>query len=180
MSAALEGATERSSPSIALAVILILFGVLAIASPIYASFGVVRVVSWLVTFDGLVQLIYAFQSKGVGRIIWKVLVALLYLATGLILLTHPLLGLAGFTLMVALFFVAEGLMDLSTYMLTRRGEGSGWLLMHGLLAVILGFMLWRRWPFASLWAIGTLVGISMLLSGVTRLGMAMAIRKAAR
>jgi uncharacterized membrane protein HdeD (DUF308 family) len=63
--------------------------------------------------------------------------------------------------------------------MTRSIGGSGWLLLHGLVTLALGFMIWTRWPLSSLWLIGTLVGISMVLTGVTRLMMALEIRKIA-
>jgi uncharacterized membrane protein HdeD (DUF308 family) len=38
-------------------------------------------------------------------------------------------------------------------------------------------MIWRSWPFSSAWAIGTLVGISMLFSGFSRLMLAMSAKR---
>jgi hypothetical protein len=45
--------------------------------------------------------------------------------------------------------------------------------------LVLGLMIWRQWPGSSFRAIGILVGISMLLTGVTRLMMALEVRKLA-
>jgi uncharacterized membrane protein HdeD (DUF308 family) len=42
--------------------------------------------------------------------------------------------------------------------------------------LILGLMVWRQWPSSSLWVIGTLVGISMILTGTTRLMLSVAAR----
>jgi uncharacterized membrane protein HdeD (DUF308 family) len=176
-----EAFTKPSSKSsILLAVILILFGVLAVALPIATSIQVARILAWLVILTGLVQFIYAFRSEAVRRIIWNVLVSILYVAAGAYLLMRPFIGLAGLTFVIVLFFVAEGVMDLSAYIMMRQSKGSRWLLVHGLIALILAGMLWRHWPFDSFWAIGMFVGISMLLSGTTRLAMAVGVRKAAQ
>jgi uncharacterized membrane protein HdeD (DUF308 family) len=181
MSTALEATLQRSSRwSLIFAIILILLGLLAITLPTATSVGVVKVLAWLVIFDGFVQLVYAFQSEGVGRITWKLLVALLYLGAGVYLLANPLLGLAGLTLLLAILFFAEGVMDLTAYFVTRRGESSVSLLLHGILSIILGLVIWRRWPSDSFWVIGTIVGISMFLSGLSRLLMALEARKHAR
>jgi uncharacterized membrane protein HdeD (DUF308 family) len=172
--------SQRSSnPSLGLPIILIILGVLAIALPMATSVGVVRILAWLVIFDGVAQLFFAFQAEGAGRTTWKLLVAILYLGGGIYLLVHPLVGLAGLTFLLAIFFFAEGFMDIVTYIATRRIGGSGWLLLHGIVTLILGLMVWTRWPLSSLWMIGTLVGISMLLTGVTRLMMALEVRKLA-
>src|SRR5262252_2344867 len=98
-------ATLGSGRSITWAVLLILFGFLAIALPLGTSLGVVTIVSWLVVFGGVSQLIHAFQSQGVGNIAWKLLVAAVYLAAGLYFVFHPLIGVASFTLALAWFFV---------------------------------------------------------------------------
>jgi uncharacterized membrane protein HdeD (DUF308 family) len=55
--------------------------------------------------------------------------------------------------------------------------GSGWLLVDGIVTLILAIMIWRAWPSSSLWAIGTLVGISMVFSGCARLTISLAARR---
>ena len=67
-----------SSTSLVWPIVLILIGILALLLPVATSFGVARVLSWLLFFDGIIQFFDAFKSEGVGRILWKVLVALLY------------------------------------------------------------------------------------------------------
>jgi uncharacterized membrane protein HdeD (DUF308 family) len=160
-------------------IVLILIGILALALPVATSFGVARVLSWLLLFDGIIQFFYAFKSERVGRILWKVLVALLYVGGGIYLLLNPLVGMAGLTLMLAVFFFAEGIMDLFTYLFGSKSNGAHWLLLHGLVTMLLGLMILRRWPLNSLWAVGILAGVSILLSGVTRLLLALAIRRQA-
>jgi len=173
-----RGLLPRSSPtSLAWPIIFILIGVLALALPVATSFAVARILAWVLVFDGIFQLFYAFKSEGVGRILWKVLVAVLYVVGGLYLLANPLLKMAGLTLVLAIFFVVEGIMDLSTYLFSAKTEGSHWLLIHSVVAIVLGFMIWRRWPVSSLWAVGVLAGVSIFLSGVTRLMLALAIRR---
>jgi len=164
-------------PSILLSILLIIFGFLAITLPVAASLGVALVIGWLVLFSGLVQLIHAFQSKGIGHVVWKVLVAGFYLAAGAYLIARPALGLAGLTFALAIFFVAVGLVDVSAYFSTRKSVGSSWMLLDGIVTLVLGLMIWNRWPATSLWVLGTLVGISMVMTGITRLMMAVAARK---
>jgi uncharacterized membrane protein HdeD (DUF308 family) len=168
--------TLGSGKSIVWAILLIAFGFLAIALPFATSWGVVVVIAWLIIFSGGVQFIHAFQSKGIGSIVWKLLVAVLYLIVGLYFLLNPLLGVAAFTFALAIFFVAEGLVDLVAYFRNRSVTGSGWILFDGVVTLILGLMVWRQWPSSSLWVIGTLVGISMILTGATRLMLSVTAR----
>jgi uncharacterized membrane protein HdeD (DUF308 family) len=165
-----------SGKSIVWAILLIAFGFLAIALPFATSWGVVVIIAWLIVFSGGFQFIHAFQSKGIGSIVWKLLVAVLYLIVGLYFLINPLLGVAAFTFALAILFIAEGLVDLVAYFQNRSATGSGWILFDGIVTLILGLMVWRQWPSSSLWVIGTLVGISMILTGTTRLMLSVAAR----
>jgi uncharacterized membrane protein HdeD (DUF308 family) len=166
-----------SGGSIVWAILLIIFGFLAIALPFATSWGVVVVIAWLIVFSGGFQFIHAFQSHGVGHILWKLLVAVLYLIVGLYFLLHPVLGVAAFTFALAIFFVVEGIFDLVAYFQGRRAPGSGWILFDGIVTLILGLLVWRQWPSSSLWVIGTLVGISMIFTGMTRLMLSLAARR---
>jgi uncharacterized membrane protein HdeD (DUF308 family) len=175
--ATVDRSQQFSKPSLALPIILIILGVLAISLPMVMSVGVVRLLAWLIIFDGVAQLFFAFQTEGVGRVSWKLLVSLLYIGGGIYLIARPLAGLAALTLALAIFFCAEGIIDVFAYIFTRRSDGSPWLLLHGIVTLFLGLMIWKQWPVSSFWVIGTLVGVSMLLTGVTRLMMALEVRK---
>ena len=163
--------------SIVWSILLIVFGFVALASPMAISFGAAIIIGWLVFIGGLVQLIHAFQSKGIGHIVWKLMVAAFYLAAGVYMIARPALGLAAVTLGLAICFCATGIADIIAWFSTRKSGGSGWMLLNGIVTLFLGFMIWNRWPATSLWFLGTLLGISMLMAGMTRLMMAMAVRK---
>ena len=174
--------TDRVTPlgsgsSVAWAVLLIVFGFLAIALPFGTSLGVVMILSWLIVFSGVFQLVHAFQTQGVGTVAWKVLVALVYLVAGVYFIFHPVMGVASFTLALAWFLSAEGVMDLIAYFQNRGAIGAGWILLDGIITVLLGVLVWKHWPSSSRWVIGTLVGISMIMTGITRLMMHLAARR---
>ena len=168
-----------SGKSIVWAIVVILFGFLAIALPLATSLGVVIVIAWLILLAGGFQLIHAFQSKGIGSTLWKIVVAILYVLVGIYFLLNPLLGVASFTLVLAIFFVAEGVLDLVIYFQNRTAGGAGWILLNGIITLILGIMVWRQWPSSSMWLIGTLVGFSMIMTGTARLMISLAARRAA-
>jgi uncharacterized membrane protein HdeD (DUF308 family) len=174
-----HGLKRATGASVVLSILLIIFGMLALTLPIVSSIGVAILIGWLVVFDGAAQFIHAFQSTGIGNTVWKLLVAGFYVVAGGYLLTHPALGAAGLTLVLGVFLFAEGVTDVIAYFSTRKTGSSGWVLVDGIVTVVLGFMIWDQWPSTSLWVIGTLVGISMVMTGITRLMMALAVRKLA-
>jgi uncharacterized membrane protein HdeD (DUF308 family) len=173
------GLKRASQASLVLSIVLIIFGVLAIALPMATSVGVVIVIGWLAVLDGIVQLVHAFRSKGVGHIAWKLLVAVVYIVAGGYFIAHPVLATATFTLVLGIFLFAEGVVDIVAYFATRKSGSSPWMLLDGIVTLFLGFLIWNQWPVSSLWVIGTLVGISMIFTGTTRLMMTLAVRKLA-
>jgi uncharacterized membrane protein HdeD (DUF308 family) len=156
---------------------MIVVGVIALWLPIASSVGVARLLGWLMVFDGVFQLIHAYRSEGVGHVVWKVLVAVLFLIAGIYFLMHPFLAVAIVTLALALFFLVEGLVEVFSYFSTRQAGASSWMLVNGIVSIILAAMIWRHWPTGSLWVLGVLVGIGLLMIGTSRLMMALAIRR---
>jgi uncharacterized membrane protein HdeD (DUF308 family) len=172
--------SSRLKPSIFWPVIMIVVGILALWLPVASSIGVARLLGWLMVFDAGFQLIHTFRSEGVGHVVWKVLVALIYLAVGIYFLTHPLLAVAVVTLALATFFLVEGLVDVFSYFATRETRASFWILVNGIVSIILAVMIWRHWPTGSLWVLGVLVGVGLLMTGLSRLMIALAIRAYAK
>jgi uncharacterized membrane protein HdeD (DUF308 family) len=162
----------------AVSVLMIVVGVLAIAMPLWAGIGISVLVSWLIFLMGFAYLVYAFAARGVSGFLWRLLLGIFYVAGGLYLVFHPGLSLVSLTLVLAIILFAEGLMQIFSYFSLRVLPGSGWLLFDGIVTLALGLMIGLSWPSASAWAIGTLVGVNFLFSGITRLAYTGACRKA--
>jgi uncharacterized membrane protein HdeD (DUF308 family) len=93
------------------------------------------------------------------------------------MLWHPVLGVAALTLLLAALFLLEGVLDLVLFFHLRSLHGASWMLFDGIVTLILALMIYAQWPSSSIWAIGTLVGVSMIISGITRVMMSLAVRK---
>jgi uncharacterized membrane protein HdeD (DUF308 family) len=163
--------------AIALSVLLILAGILAIVVPPAAGIGVAIVIAWLVLLGGIAHLAIAWHIRSTGGMIWELLVGLLYLAVAVYMLLWPVAGLASLTLLLAAYLFGRGILELILGFRIRHISGSSWLFFDGVIALILGAMIGLSWPSSSEWAIGTLIGISMLFAGINRLPMALAARK---
>jgi uncharacterized membrane protein HdeD (DUF308 family) len=168
---------QASGWSIVWGVLLILFGIVAIGSPLLAAVAVNALIAWLIIFAGVVHLVVAFHAHGAGSLLWKLLVGVAYIAFGGYLLLHPLLGVASLTLVLASLFFIEGVLDVVLYFNLRPTRGAGWVLFDGLVTLLLASFIGFHWPSSSAWAIGTLVGVSMIMSGVARVMMSLGIRK---
>ena len=68
------------------------------------------------------------------------------------------------TLLIAMFLVFQGVFRIVAALAVRYPHW-GWVLLDGIVSLLLGILIWRRWPVSSLWVIGLFVGIEMLLNG---------------
>jgi uncharacterized membrane protein HdeD (DUF308 family) len=168
---------QASGWSIVWGVLLIVFGIVAIGTPLLAAVAVNALIAWLIILAGVVHLVVAFHAHGAGSMIWKLLVGLAYIFIGGYLLVHPLLGVASLTLLLASLFLIEGILDIVLYFNLRPARGAGWVLFDGLVTLLLAVFIGMHWPSSSAWAIGTLVGVSLIMSGVARLMMSLAVRR---
>jgi uncharacterized membrane protein HdeD (DUF308 family) len=159
-------------------VLLIILGVLAMGLPFLAAVAVNGIIAWLIVLAGVVHLTVAFHSREAGSVIWRLLVGLAYIFFGAYLIARPALGVVSLTLVLASLFLVEGILNIALFFKVRAVHGSSWLLIDGIITLLLGLMIYSQWPSSSAWAIGTLVGVSMIISGVTRVMMSLAARKA--
>ena len=169
---------QASTRSILWGVALIVLGMVAVASPFLAAVVVNTVIAWLIVVAGVVHLMLAFHAFRAGSMLWRLLVGLAYVFFGGYLIVHPGLGVASLTLLLASLFLVEGVLEVVLYFQMRSMQGSSWLLVDGIITLLLGGMIYAQWPSSSAWAIGTLVGVSMIVSGVTRVMLSLAVRQA--
>jgi uncharacterized membrane protein HdeD (DUF308 family) len=174
-----DGVKRASGWSIALGVLMIVAGMLAILAPLLAGVVVIYVVAWTAIFNGVAQLVYGFRSHSGGKLVLEVLLGLLYIAAGIFILIHPEGGLLALTLIIACILLVYGVFALVLAFQMRPLPGWGWVLFDAIVTVLLGFLIWRHWPVNAGWIVGTLLGISFISSGVSRLMVSLAVRKLA-
>jgi uncharacterized membrane protein HdeD (DUF308 family) len=155
---------------------MIVAGILAIASPLSAGIAVNILIAWLLVFSGCAHLVFAWHTRSAGGFVWELLLGILYIFIGAYLLMHPLAGLESLTIALAIYLFLEAILEFVLGFTFRPLPGSGWLLFDGIITLILAVMIWRTWPINTPWIIGTLVGISMLFSGTSRLMLSLAAR----
>jgi uncharacterized membrane protein HdeD (DUF308 family) len=160
-------------------VLLVILGMLAIAEPFLAAVALATFVAWLLIFVGIVHVALAFHAHSGKAMAWKLLVGVAYLFIGGYLLFRPVLGVASLTLMLAFLFLVEGVLDFMLWWKSRSTRGAFWILVDSIITLLLGGMIYVHWPSSSFYAIGTLLGISLIISGVTRVMLSLAVRSLA-
>jgi uncharacterized membrane protein HdeD (DUF308 family) len=170
---------RASTLTILWGVSLVCLGMFAVASPLIAAVAVDALIGWLIILAGVVHLVVAFHSREAGSVIWRLLVGLAYICFGGYVIARPALGVVSLTLLLASLFLMEGIFNIVLFFRAPTTLRSGWFLVDGIVTLLLGLMIYMQWPSSSAWAIGTLVGVSLIFSGVTRVMVALTVRKAA-
>jgi len=162
---------------LALGIVLIILGTAAIVSPFYGTLAGARVFGWLMFFGGVVTAVHAFSARGWGGVILQVLIAIVWIIGGIWLLTQPLAGAITLTIVLIAVLLVQGLFSAIEAFQIRPTEGWGWMLASGIASIILGIMLWMKFPSSALWAIGLLFGFGLIFNGWSFVALALAARK---
>ena len=163
--------------SMGLAVLLILAGLLAILAPLVSGIAITLIVGWILVMVGAFHFLLAWKRHHASSILWESLIGVLYLIAGLYLILHPILGLTSLTLILAVYLLFKGTFEIIHYFQLRSRGSATWLLINGVINLVLALLIWRSWPFSSVWVIGSLIGISILFTGFSRLMLTMGARR---
>ncbi|MFM2079727.1 MAG: hypothetical protein RLZZ124_889 [Cyanobacteriota bacterium] len=147
------------------AVLLFLAAAASVTLPFLSATALALSMGVVATIAGVTQLLRIGQSAGSGGRLFRGLTALLYLAAGLWLVINPVAAEVSLTLFIGLLLLFEGVMELAAAAAAPVGARTA-VLLDGLLTALLGGLLVAEWPSDSLWAVGTLFGLSLFLSGL--------------
>jgi uncharacterized membrane protein HdeD (DUF308 family) len=156
---------KRGNLLLFLGVLTVILGMLCMAATLVTGLAVGMLVGGLLLVGGVVRLIFAFKAESWGSGVFRFITGALSVLCGLIMLGRPLLGLASLTLVLAVYFLVDGIFQMITAFQIKPQQGWGWVLFSGLAAFLLGYLIWSQWPFSGVWAVGILVGINLFMSG---------------
>jgi len=159
-------------------VVLVVLGVLAIMAPRISGIAVQLLLGWLLILAGIAWTMYASHARSWGSGLWEALVGILAVIGGVIIIARPLLSLEILTWILAVYFIATGVLKLALAFELRPTQGWGWTLFNGAISVFLGVIVMRQWPFSGLWLVGTLVGIDMIFGGFSLIRISTGARQA--
>jgi uncharacterized membrane protein HdeD (DUF308 family) len=163
-----------------LGIALIVLGVIAILTPVIAGSAVVIVIGVVMLAAGISQI-----ARGLGAPAWseKILtttLGVISVIAGLLVLGHPILGLTFLTLLLVGYFLIEGVWKIVISFQYRPAAGWAGLLISGVLSFLLGWLIWKQWPVSGIWAVGILVGVNLLSTGIALMTLSSAANTLAR
>ncbi|MGE9294793.1 MAG: HdeD family acid-resistance protein [Puniceicoccales bacterium] len=160
-------------------IIMIILGVLAVMLPGPFSLGLEQFLGWLILFSGILQAFAALQHiqvKGQG---WAVLNGVFMAIAGGLMIALPMAGVLVLTVILTAFYFADGALKLMAVAQGKNVPGRGMILVNGVLGIIIAGIVISEWPISASWFIGIIVGVNLLLGGMTLLTLASAAKKAA-
>ncbi len=156
------------------AIIFILLGIFALASPVAFSLGLELLLGWVFIVAGIVQGIRSFQTYKSPNVFLSILGAILYLGVGVIMVKYPISGLLTLGLLVAILFFLDGAFKISFSLQLRPAARWGWIFFSGILSLILAVLILCSFPTSATWILGILVGVNLLFTGISQLFITMA------
>jgi len=149
-------------------VIMVILGALAVIWPQISTVAADIYVGWIFLFSGIVGLVTIFFAPSIPAFLWSLLTAALSLIVGVLLLWHPVQGVVSLTLVLIAFFIVEGLFQIAAAIRYRNAfSGSwGWMVMSGIADLVLAWLIISGWPGTASWALGLIVGVNLITSGL--------------
>jgi uncharacterized membrane protein HdeD (DUF308 family) len=152
--------------------VVLIAGVFALISPLVAGAFFTVMVGAMMLIAGITRVIDAFQGGG----FWSGLFGAVYCIVGLKIMLTPLTGLLALTMILVIYFLVVGITEIIAAFKIRPVDGWGYLLFSGIVSVLLSLMIWNQWPLSGAWAVGVLVGIQLMISGMTMITVGSAIK----
>ena len=149
-------------------VIMMILGFVAVIWPQISTVAVNAYVGWMFLFSGIVGLVVMFLAPSIPAFLWSLLTAALSLIVGVLLLWHPIAGVVSLTLVLIAFFIVEGIFQIATAVKYRDAlpDSWGWMVMSGIADLILAGLMISGWPGTAVWALGLIVGVNLITSGL--------------
>jgi uncharacterized membrane protein HdeD (DUF308 family) len=165
---------------LAFGIITLVAGVVVLAWPgrtlvvIAVLFGIQLIVT------GIFRFVAAFATDDLtgGTRVLFALLGVLSLIIGLYAVRHVLITLLALSLLLGIFWIVNGVVELFTVLSHREMRGRGWTALMGALSIIAGIIL-LAYPSISLVVLAVILSVWLLVFGIMQIILAIQIRSLA-
>ena len=177
MATAIDG-KKNSGGLLFMGVVMVILGLIGLSMEVALTLTTLIFFGFLVLFAGVAQLVHVFQGQGLKSKLWDLLIALVYIASGIAVIVHPAATAVWFTLFIASALVVAGIFRILLGFQMRANDVNawGWIVFGGIISIVLGSMIFSAWPISGLWVIGMFIAIELLLQGFTLISIALAAK----
>ena len=159
--------------------LVLLIGILAIVYPFgFGKFTVILIGSFLI-IGGILRVAFALLSPTMGALLWRYLYGFLMIFAGIYIIMNPESGLEALTLVMAIYFIIDGITN-AFYSFSLMPIGGGfYLLLSGIISLLLGILIFSKWPESSNYILGIYLGIKLAFDGLGLFLAGQSVKKAA-
>jgi uncharacterized membrane protein HdeD (DUF308 family) len=161
---------------VTLGALLVAVGVIALGSLVTTALVTVTIVGLMLVVGGVVEILHGLRAQAWGRFLWELLSGALTVLCGIFAIVDPLLASAAITLLIGLALIVGGAMRIVLGIELRHAESWVWVVLGGLVTLLCGVLIASRWPFSSLWVIGALLGVNLIIHGATWIQFGLVLR----
>jgi len=161
---------------VALGIIYVLAGLIALYSVVSATVVSVFVVGIMMLIAGVAEVINAFQIKTWGKFFLWILLGALYILAGFVTFENPLLAAALLTLVLGASLIASGIMRIVLAFNMKEGTPWAGVVFSGVITFLLGFIILIHWPVSSLYILGLFLGIDLVFAGAGWIGVGIGLQ----
>jgi len=177
--ASLEPLRAKSGWIVALGVVYIVAGFVALGSVVLATVASVFFVGIMMLIAGIAEVINAFQLKTWGKFLLWVLLGCLYIVAGFVTVQNPLLAAAVLTLILGIALIASGIMRMALSLSMMAGAPWVAVMVSGVITFLIGLIILAHWPVASLYILGLFLGVDLIIAGASWIGIGLGLRRTA-
>jgi uncharacterized membrane protein HdeD (DUF308 family) len=167
----------KSGWIIALGVVYVIAGFIALGSVVLATVASVLIVGVMMIVAGAAELINAFQIKSWGKFLIWVLLGVLYIVAGFVTFENPLFAALVLTLILGASLVVSGIMRLVLAFSMKRETPWIWVALSAIITLVLGLLILARWPINSIYILGIFLGVDLIIAGIGWIGLGAGLRR---
>jgi uncharacterized membrane protein HdeD (DUF308 family) len=149
---------------LALGIAMVVLGTIAIGDAVVATEAATVLFGFLLLAGGIAEIVSAFWAGKWSATLVHMLIGVLYTVVGLMIIDTPVASALQLTLIIAFFLIFGGIFRI-VFALHERFTGWGWVMLNGAVSLLLGFLIYKQWPYSGMWIIGLFVGIELIFNG---------------
>lgn len=148
-------------------VISILGGIFAFFNPLSASFAAEQLAGFIFLLVGVLQFIALFRAHSTTGKVLAAIGGVFGILIGIELLQNPLQGILTLTMVIAILFMATGIVRAVVAFGLRKTVAFIPLLISGLISIALAIMIFSGYPQSATYILGVLLAVELVSNGIS-------------
>jgi uncharacterized membrane protein HdeD (DUF308 family) len=155
---------------------LIILGALSVWAPEVTGMTVSVIVGVVLILGGILRTAFAWLSPGWGSLFMKMLVGILTIIAGGYMIARPEAGSQALAVVLVFYLFIDGITTLIIATRLPPAAGGAWMMIGAIASLLIAVLMWMQWPASGELAVGVLIGIKLILDGVTLIGVGSAAK----